>query len=76
MGIKLHHVRYAFAQTAWILVLFGALIAWIAITERRSFEDLLWASVPGVIIWFGFFMYWIWRTQKSRSDKPRPGEWS
>jgi hypothetical protein len=76
MRIKLSHLRYAFMRTAWILVVFAALLAGLAIWGGRSLEDIAWGALPGFVIWLISFLYWAWRTQEKRADNPRPGEWS
>jgi hypothetical protein len=76
MSIKLRHVRYAFVRTADILVGFVVVLVALAVFGRRTIEDMLWASGAAFIMWACFFAYWLWRTQKERSDNPPPGEWS
>jgi len=76
MSIKLRHLRYAFMRTAWIPLIFALLIAVLAIRDRRTIEDIAWASIPGLVVWLVCFAYWLRRTQKKTADNPRPGEWS
>lgn len=74
MGIQLRHLRYAFARTASLLIVLMALLVINAAPGQRTLEDTLWGAGAGLTIWACFFAYWIWRTQKKRADKPRPGE--
>jgi Na+/melibiose symporter-like transporter len=76
MGIKLRHVRFAFMRTAGILVVFLVVLVALAAFGERTVEDMLWGSGAAIIMWTGFFAYWLWCTQKKKSHHPPPGEWS
>lgn len=76
MSIGLRHVRYAFMRTIDILIGLIFVLAVLAVFGQRTVEDMLWASGAAFIMWACFFAYWLGRTQKKRSDNPRPGEWS
>lgn len=66
MGIEPRHIRYAFVRSAWVLALFLGVVIFLTIRDGRTLEDFLWGLSPGLVIWAGFFAYWLWRTQQSR----------
>jgi len=50
MGVQLRHLRYAFARSAGILIVFLALLLINAASGRRTLEDMLWGAGAGMTI--------------------------
>lgn len=64
MDIRWHHIKYAAANSVWVLVVTAMLIFTLAIvTNVDPFGVVLVMSVA-VAVFVGLFLYFLWRTQR------------
>jgi hypothetical protein len=63
-NVRLHNIKFAAAQSLWLLPFFLGFAALVVAMRGGAFEDFLWAATPGVIITVAYFLYRLWRTQQ------------
>jgi len=65
MAIERRHLIYAAKNSLWVPVAMLGLLAFEGYHRDAEQADYLYGSIPAVVIGVGFFLYWLWRTQRT-----------
>jgi hypothetical protein len=64
MDIRWHHIKYAAANSVWVLVVTAVLIFTLAILTNVDPFGVVLVMSTAVAVFVSLFLYFLWRTQR------------
>lgn len=64
MDIRWHHIKYAAANSVWVLVAAAIELVILSFSRHLDLFGLVFGASVGAAMFVGFFLYFLWRTQR------------
>jgi hypothetical protein len=64
MAINSRHVLYAAKRSLWFIPVFAVVLGLMVVMRGGTAVDFAYGMAPLLVFGFGYFTYWLWRTQR------------